>query len=58
MQPAPSENKRARESSDFDKDAQMEIDARSIYVGNVEYLVDSAILAEFFSVWSSADLHL
>jgi hypothetical protein len=34
----------------YDKDMQAEVDARSIYVGNVEYTVDSAELAEFFGV--------
>ena len=34
----------------FDADVQKEVDARSIYVGNVEYKVDSAEIAEFFSV--------
>lgn len=34
----------------FDKDAQKEVDGRSIYVGNVDYSVDSKSIAEFFSV--------
>lgn len=33
----------------FDKEAQKEVDARSIYVGNVDYSVDSKSIAEFFS---------
>jgi hypothetical protein len=37
----------------YDKEAQMEVDARSIYVGNVEYNVDSKEIAEFFSVRTS-----
>lgn len=39
----------------YDADAQKEIDARSIYVGNVEYTIESAQLAEFFGVRSSPD---
>ena len=34
----------------YDPEAQKEVDSRSIYVGNVEYSVESAELADFFSV--------
>lgn len=37
----------------FDKDMQKQVDSRSIYVGNVDYSVDSKAIAEFFSVQSS-----
>lgn len=36
----------------FDKDMQKQVDNRSIYVGNVDYSVDSKAIAEFFSVRS------
>lgn len=34
----------------FDKEEQKQVDNRSIYVGNVDYSVDSKAIAEFFSV--------
>lgn len=34
----------------FDKEQQKQVDNRSIYVGNVDYSVDSKAIAEFFSV--------
>jgi hypothetical protein len=47
----PKDRERTSEGKDgYDKDSQSEIDARSIYVGNVEYTVDSAELADFFGV--------
>eukprot|EP00892_Ulva_mutabilis_P007572 jgi/Ulvmu1/5187/UM021_0204.1 len=33
----------------FDKDMQQQVDSRSIYVGNVDYSIDSKAIAEFFS---------
>ena len=51
MQAASAPAQAAGSSADgYDADAQKEIDNRSIYVGNVEYTVESAQLAEFFGV--------
>lgn len=50
LQTSQQENSTTSNAEGYDKDAQKEVDARSIYVGNVEYTVDSAELAEFFAV--------
>jgi hypothetical protein len=55
MQGVKAEPSTSKEPTDgFDYEAQKEIDARSIYVGNVEYKVESAELAEFFGVRSAS----
>jgi hypothetical protein len=36
--------------ANYDEEQQKEVDNRSVYVGNVEYNVTSAELAEFFAV--------